>query len=212
MAGLSSLSRELIAEPHGLATLAVASAKGGVGKTTVALHMSHALAERGWRVLLVDTDPQGAIGLSLSRKVSQAPGLAEYVTGQAELAELVVQTRLPTLRLLPVGQLHPEDTLAFANVLANGAVLKQIASHAEEATDVLIIDTPCGFGGITLGALRVATHVLSPIQAEPVALSLGNTTARSTGFAAPTGRTCSTRWVRHHNATTPASGVLRSCA
>ncbi len=63
--------------------LTIASQKGGVGKTTVALNLSYALARRGWRTLLVDTDPAGAIGLSLTKKLSQAPGLAEQRPGSA---------------------------------------------------------------------------------------------------------------------------------
>ncbi len=45
--------------------LSVASPKGGVGKTTLALNLSYALAHRGWNTLLVDADPQGCIGLSI---------------------------------------------------------------------------------------------------------------------------------------------------
>jgi hypothetical protein len=67
--------------------LTITSQKGGVGKTTVALNLGFALARRGWRTLLVDADPAGAIGLSLTRKVADAPGLAELARDGGPAAE-----------------------------------------------------------------------------------------------------------------------------
>lgn len=152
-------------------SLVVASQKGGVGKTTVSLHTAHSLAEKGYNVLLVDCDPQGAIGLSLSKKVAQRPGFADYVDAGTALEQLVVSTRVPTFHLLPIGHLPPIQTEPFSSRLADGEIFRQLLFDAAQlGHEVVLVDTPCGFGGITLGALKSATHVLSPIQAEPIAL------------------------------------------
>jgi chromosome partitioning protein len=151
-------------------TLAVASPKGGVGKTTVALNLGFALAQRGWRTLLVDTDPQGGIGLSLTKRVAEAQGLADYVLAGAALPDVQIRTREPSLSLVPVGKIASTDLVRFSEALADGASIDHLAHEASGDFDVVLVDTPAGLGPITLGALRVATHVLAPIQAEPVAL------------------------------------------
>lgn len=148
----------------------VASQKGGVGKTTVTLNLGFALAKRGWRTLVVDSDPQGAIGLSLSRSLTSAHGLAEYAAGRRALAESLVTTRLPELSLVPIGQIAVQDTPGFGAALADGRVFHELGAEARARFDVLLIDTPSGFHGITLGALRASSHVVSPVQAEPIAL------------------------------------------
>lgn len=151
-------------------SLVVASQKGGVGKTTLALNLSFAFAEAGHRVLLVDTDPQGAIGLSLSHAVTTRVGLAECIAGEATVSQAKMTSRVEGFALLPLGQLAPIETHAFSSALASGERLSEVLRQAELEMDVCIIDTPCGFGGITLGALRAADFAISPVQAEPIAM------------------------------------------
>lgn len=148
----------------------VASQKGGVGKTTLTLNLGFALAKRGWRTLIVDSDPQGAIGLSLSKSIAAAAGLAEYVAGRRGLGETITTTRLKELSLLPVGQVAPQDTPGFGAFLADGRTIRRLVDECAPRFDVMLIDTPSGFQGITLGAIRASEHVISPVQAEPIAL------------------------------------------
>jgi chromosome partitioning protein len=150
--------------------LVVASAKGGVGKTTVALHVAHSMAKLGLRVLLVDTDPQGAIGLSLSRRLSHQVGFAEFIAQTHALRSLVVRTRVPNFSILPVGQISPTEVDPLTRAVSDGTRFQRLASEAQIDHDILVIDTPAGLGGITAGAMRGGGRVLSPIQAEPIAL------------------------------------------
>ncbi|MBI4952412.1 MAG: ParA family protein [Myxococcales bacterium] len=152
-----------------MTVLAIVSPKGGCGKTTVALNLSLAFARRGWSTLLVDTDPQGAVGLSLTRRVADARGLAEYVAHRRPLGEVVIATRLENLAILPIGHIAIQDTPGFHAALADGAALGRLVEEAAAAYHLVIFDTPSGFGGATVGALRAATHVLCPVQAEPLA-------------------------------------------
>lgn len=151
--------------PH---SLAVASQKGGVGKTTVSLNLAYSLAARGTRVVIVDCDPQGAVALSLSRKLTQAPGLADWLWRDRALADLLVPTRLPALNLLPVGQVGGLDGDQFGGALQDGRALSRLVQGLSEH-DLVLMDTPSGFAGGTVGALRACRSALIPVQAEPVA-------------------------------------------
>ncbi len=149
--------------------IGVVSQKGGVGKTTVALNLAYALARRGQRVLLADTDPQGGVGLSLQR-LQPGPGFAGYVARKLPLESVVVKTRLPEFDVLPMGNIAIQDTHALAARLVDGAELRRLVSDAGPRYGILVLDTPSGFTGVTLGAMRVSTAVVSPLQAEPLAM------------------------------------------
>jgi len=150
-------------------TAVVASQKGGVGKTTLALNLAFSLARANFRVVLIDADPQGAVGHSL-QGVRQSQGLYGVLRDQAGLDDAVLRTRMNELSILPMGNVPPERAHEFANQLADGGALTDLCGRFDGAYDLILIDTPSGFGGATLGALRAADYVLSPLQAEPVAL------------------------------------------
>jgi chromosome partitioning protein len=156
-----------------MVSVCVTSQKGGVGKTTVALNLAYALATAGSRVLLVDTDPQGAIGLSLKSRSNRGTGagLAGFLSGEHELDRVVVRSRLPAFNVLPVGPVAIQDSHGLAAHLADGRELTRLRGLAADAGyDVLLLDTPAGFGGITVGALRASEWALAALQAEPIAM------------------------------------------
>jgi chromosome partitioning protein len=150
--------------------LVVASQKGGVGKTTVALNLAVALAERGRRALLVDLDPQGAIGLSLAKGDAELAGLAELLSGVVSAENAVVATRLSGLSLLPRGRLDATDVASFEEAVARPGALDEVFGACEKGRDVVVVDTPSGLGRVTTAALASANFALLAFQTESLAL------------------------------------------
>jgi len=147
-------------------SLVVASQKGGVGKTTLALNLAYSLARGGWRVLLADCDPHGSIGLSVRRSSSNGPGLAELATRAVAVAPMA--TRVPGLSLLLAGDVESLGSEAMRARLSDPEIWRLLLATAN--CDLLIVDTPSGFYGPTLAAASIADHLLVPLQAEPLAL------------------------------------------
>ena len=170
-------------------SIAFASLKGGVGKTTTALNSAYAFARRGARTLLIDTDPQGAIGLSLDG-VAERPGLAASVKSGGELPE-VVKTRLAELDLLPMGFVDALDVDRFTHDARSTDVLKRIVERSRDDYDLVLFDTPAGVGGMTRLVLETVDSVIAVVQCEPLALRALPRLLELLASLRETGRNCS---------------------
>ncbi len=156
--------------------IVLTSSKGGTGKTTTALNLAVALAERGRSTIVVDLDPQGAIGLFLAKEDTEWGGLAEVMIAGTAPSEVLLSTSLPTLRILARGRIDPIDTCEYEIQLQGGEFLSQTLDAIDEDVDFILIDTPSGLGPVTRAALRVSHFALLPLQAEPVAFrTMGQT-------------------------------------
>jgi chromosome partitioning protein len=147
-------------------TIAIANEKGGVGKTTIALNLGLALAEKGHRTLVVDLDPQGGIGHSLRREDAELPGLVDLLMGHASVEEAVLKTRVETLALLPRGRLDPVDVPDFEIAIHRSEILSKALAKASASYERVLLDCPSGLGLVARRALGLADFVLVPFQAE----------------------------------------------
>lgn len=150
-------------------SIAFASLKGGVGKTTVALNCAFAFARRGARTLLVDTDPQGAIGMSLDG-VSDRVGLAATLARGGGALDGLVKTRLAELSLLPMGPVDALDGDSFFVDAREANIVRRILEHCERDYDMVLFDTPAGLGGTSRLAVEGVDSVIAVAQCEPLAL------------------------------------------
>lgn len=150
--------------------ITIASQKGGVGKTTISLNLGLALARAGNRTLIMELDAQGSLGLSLGLPDRARAGIAEILTGAEPLEAVLTRTRDPQLHVLCVGRVDPTTVSGFEEALARGNVIPAIISSLNGEFDIVLVDCPAGLGKVTTRALEASTHVMSPLQAEPLAL------------------------------------------
>lgn len=136
----------------------------------MAVNLAYSLARRGWRVLLMDTDPQGGVGFSLSERAKDARGFFNWLNGEetGNPDSLVLATRLPEFRLLVSGNAdlliagrEPTDESELRTRLRG--LLNHFSSY-----DVVVIDTEAGIHGLTRAAMAVADYLVLPQQVEPL--------------------------------------------
>jgi len=152
--------------------IAVANQKGGVGKTTTAINLATALAASGWRVLLIDLDPQGnaSTGLGISHALRERSSY-DVLTGASSLDEAVVATRVPRLDILPATvDLSGAEIELIGLDERTHRLDRALEGAAALRWDVCLIDCPPSLGLLTMNALVAANSILVPLQAEFFAL------------------------------------------
>ena len=151
-------------------TIAILNQKGGSGKTTTAVNLAAALAERGRRVLLLDLDPAAAASSWLGFPEANR-GLLEVLTEGRDLAGLVQATSLAGLEIIPSSMSLSGAEKALAGEIGVETLLrKRLARLPAGRWDYLIKDCPPSLGFLTVNALSAAQEVLIPVESHIMAL------------------------------------------
>lgn len=151
--------------------LAVANQKGGVGKTTTSVNLGAALAELGYRVLVVDLDPQAnaTTGLGIDARTFEI-SMYDVLMRDASLEDCVEPTSMKNLFVAPATIALAGAEIELVPAFSRELKLRKSLESVIEDFDYVLIDCPPSLGLITVNALAAAHEVLVPIQCEYYAL------------------------------------------
>ena len=150
-----------------MSIVCIANQKGGVGKTTTAVNLAAGLAGRGQRVLLLDLDIQGSATATLGVSLEAGePSVAECLTGERPILDVIRATSTDGLKLAPAGERLAVVDIQLASAMAREQVLKRCLATSLPLFDHVIIDTAPYLGLLTMNALVAADYILVPVSCE----------------------------------------------
>lgn len=151
--------------------IALANQKGGVGKTTTAVNLSAALAEKGKKILLIDSDAQGNATSGLGIRIENGgKTLYNVITEEEPMSSAIVKTAYDRLYICPSNVDLSGAEIELVDVPDRAHRLKKALAAIKNDYDFILIDCPPSLGLVTLNALAAADTVLVPIQCEFYAL------------------------------------------
>lgn len=151
--------------------LAVANQKGGVGKTTTAVNLGAGLAELGYRVLVVDLDPQGnaTTGLGIDGRTFEL-SMYDVMMRDIPIEDCIEPTNLKNLFVAPATIDLAGAEIELVPMFSRELRLRRALEAVIDDFDYILIDCPPSLGLITVNGLAAAREVLVPIQCEYYAL------------------------------------------
>ncbi|MGP8269244.1 MAG: ParA family protein [Terracidiphilus sp.] len=151
--------------------LGVVNQKGGVGKTTTAINLAACLAIEGFKVLLVDCDPQAnaSSGLGFQRDDNRH-SIYDVLMGDSSAEQVILPTEIGLLFVLPGSKNLTGANVELATASDRALRLRQALAPIQDSFDLIILDCPPALDLLTLNVLAAANTLIVPMQAEYFAL------------------------------------------
>jgi len=147
--------------------ISISNHKGGVGKTTSTINIGAGLNRLGYRVLLIDLDPQANLTQSLGVQSPDVPSIYDSLRGEFSLVPIVIGEGLELIQ--------STLDLSGAEVELSGEagrefILKELLDEVDKDYDFILIDSAPSLGLLTINGLTASDYVLVPLQAQYLAL------------------------------------------
>ncbi len=151
--------------------IAVANQKGGVGKTTTSINLSSCLAEKGKKILVIDTDPQGntTSGFGVDKNNVENT-IYELILGECSIRDAIIREVIPNVSIIPTNVNLAAAEIELIGVEKKEYLLRNEVDYIRDEYDFIIIDCPPSLNMLTINAMTTAGSVLVPIQCEYYAL------------------------------------------
>lgn len=151
--------------------IAIVNQKGGVGKTTTAVNLAASIGNHGYKVLLVDVDPQGnaTSGLGVNKR-EVVKSTYDMIVGDIKAEEILIKTNFKNLDLLPSNMNLAGAELELVDMSGREAKIRNALATLKGNYDFIILDCPPSLGLLTVNVLCAVDSVIVPIQCEYYAL------------------------------------------
>jgi chromosome partitioning protein len=155
-------------EPSVASVIAFANQKGGVAKTTSTLNLAVAMKEQGYKVLIVDLDPQGNLTMSQGFNPDDIDrSMFDVLVHKLPIEEVIRHAEVD-LAVASIDLAGAE--LALSSMIGRERTLEKSIASVKERYDYILIDTPPSLGLLTINAFVAADGVIVPVQTEYLSL------------------------------------------
>ncbi len=151
--------------------ISFANQKGGVGKTTSCVNIAASLGVLGFRVLIIDLDPQGnaTSGVGISKKGLKAT-TKELLTGEIPVEQIIQETPYKNLHVIPTNTALAGAEFELFDIDEPEFRIKKGLESVKDNYDYILIDCPPSLGMLTINAFTASDGVIVPMQCEFYAL------------------------------------------
>ena len=154
--------------------ISVANQKGGVGKTTTTINLAASIADRGYRVLIVDIDPQGNATSGLGIEKSEIDqDIYNVLIDEIPLKDTIHHTSTKKLDIVPATINLSGAETELISMMARETRLKSALDTVNDDYDFVFIDCPPSLGQLSINAFTASDSILIPVQSEYYAMEGG---------------------------------------